>query len=91
MMPDYSGKNMYMSLGTLVNVNWMGLTAPLYPAGGMVQLTDRTKIHFAATDFDEDGVYQLEDLPGAHRWLKFTIDEVKELRSGALPIWGFGK
>jgi ferredoxin-NADP reductase/predicted pyridoxine 5'-phosphate oxidase superfamily flavin-nucleotide-binding protein len=91
-LPDYSGNNMFNSLGNIVQDPRTGIAVPLYETGGIIQMSGSTLIHWEDEDDDESNEVSISDFPGALRWLEFTIDEIIELPPGTLPIrWDSGK
>jgi ferredoxin-NADP reductase len=91
-LPDYSGNNMFNSLGNIVQDPRTGISVPLYETGGMIQMSGFTLIHWEDEDDAESNEVSISDFPGALRWLEFTIDEIVELPPGSLPIrWDSGK
>jgi ferredoxin-NADP reductase/predicted pyridoxine 5'-phosphate oxidase superfamily flavin-nucleotide-binding protein len=81
-LPDFPGNDMYNTLGNIVMDSRFGITVPLLPTGGMIQMSGRATI-----DYDEESTNQI--FAGALRLVIFTIDEVVTVADGSLPLsWG---
>lgn len=78
-LPDFSGNDMYNTLGNIVMDNRFGLSVPLFETGGMIQMTGRASI-----DYDQQHINEI--YPGALRLVVFEIDEVVTIADGSLPI-----
>lgn len=78
-LPNFSGNDMYNSMGNLVLDNRMGVTVPLMETGGMIQLTGTTEM-----EFDERKAAAA--FPGAKQLITFHIQEVVRVPDGALPL-----
>jgi ferredoxin-NADP reductase len=90
-LPDYSGNNMYQSIGNLMKDPSMGISVPLYESGGMIQMTGTARIHWEDEAPVETTEVSVSDFPGALRWVEFFIDEIVELPGGSLPVrWDSG-
>jgi uncharacterized protein len=84
-LPDFPGNDMYNTLGNIVMDSRFGVTVPLFPTGGMIQMSGRATI-----DYDEERTNQV--YPGALRLVIFTIDEVVTVADGSLPLsWGINQ
>ena len=75
--PDYSGNNMFQTLGNLTLDGRAGLLFLDFDTGDTLQLTGRAAIFWEAE--------RLGDWPGAQRVVEFTIDQVKD-RARAFPL-----
>jgi uncharacterized protein len=79
LLPDYSGNDMYNTLGNLYLDPRMGITIPNFEKGGLLQLTGTVKIIF-------DRAEAARRYPGAQRLLECTISKVNQVADGSLPI-----
>ena len=79
LLPDFSGNNMYNTIGNLVVDPRIGITFPDYESGGMLQVTGRTKVNF-------DSEHAATVYPGALRLIEITIDQVVQVAPGSIPI-----
>ncbi len=80
-VPDYSGNNMFQTLGNIAADPRVGLLFVDFDTGTTIQLTGRARILWEPEAFT--------DLPGAQRALDVEIDEVVEI-AGRGPIgWRF--
>jgi predicted pyridoxine 5'-phosphate oxidase superfamily flavin-nucleotide-binding protein len=80
-LPDYSGNNMFQTLGNITADPRVGLLVPDFETGTTLQLTGRARILW------EPG--ELAGLTGAQRAVDVEIDEVVET-AGRVPAgWRF--
>ena len=78
-LPDFSGNDMYNTLGNIVMDNRFGISVPLFETGGMIQMSGRASI-----DYDEQRIREV--YAGALRLVVFEIDEVVTISDRSLPI-----
>ena len=78
-LPDFSGNDMYNTLGNIVMDSRFGVSVPLFETGGMIQMSGRASI-----DYDEQRINEI--YPGALRLVVFEIDEVVTIPDRSLPI-----
>lgn len=80
-IPDYSGNNMFQTLGNIESNGKAGLLFIDFGSGTALQLTGRAEILWDEADF--------ADLPGAQRAVKFNVEKIRET-VGAFPAgWLF--
>jgi predicted pyridoxine 5'-phosphate oxidase superfamily flavin-nucleotide-binding protein len=79
--PDYSGNNMFQSLGNLMANPQAGLLFIDFEAGRTLQLTGTAKIVWDAD--------KARDFPGAQRLLEFSIEKVIETNAAFSNRWKF--
>lgn len=78
-LPDFSGNDMFNTLGNLRMDPRMGITIPDFRNGGMLQLSGRATV-------DMDSVRAASVYPGALRLITFEIGQVNQVAAGSLPI-----
>ncbi len=79
--PDYSGNNMFQTLGNIEDNGKAGLLFIDFTTGDTLQMTGRAEILWDQAEF--------RDLEGAQRAVRFYIEKVLE-RKGAFPAgWRF--
>ncbi|MGL5060548.1 MAG: pyridoxamine 5'-phosphate oxidase family protein [Microcoleus sp.] len=83
LFPDYSGNNMFQTLGNLAVNSQAGLLFIDFDRGHTLQLTGRAAILWDAE--------QLANFTGAQRLIEFTIDRVIETRNATHLRWKFGE
>ena len=76
-IPDYSGNNMFNSIGNLLLDPLIGVTFVDFATGGILQITGRAEIIWAGPEVARHS--------GAKRLIRVTLDEAR-LRLRALPI-----
>jgi uncharacterized protein len=84
--PDYSGNMMFNTLGNLAANPRSGLLFLGFETGSTLQLTGQSTIIWDAA--------QVQAVPGAERLVRFTIDEVHEVRDQVpmrFTFMGFSK
>ena len=74
--PDYSGNNMFQTLGNLTVDSHAGLLFLDWDSGDAIQLSGRAEIVWSATE--------LAEYPGAQRLIDVEVDLVRQY-SGAIP------
>jgi len=74
--PDYSGNNMFQTLGNIETNGKAGLLFIEFETGRTLQMTGWAEILWDEEEFD--------DLPGAQRAVRFTVVKVRETE-GAFP------
>jgi predicted pyridoxine 5'-phosphate oxidase superfamily flavin-nucleotide-binding protein len=74
-LPDYSGNNLFNTLGNIQLNPKAGLLFVDFENGHTLQLTGSAKINWEES--------ARADFPGANRLLEFEIDEVRETENGA--------
>ena len=79
-IPDYSGNNMFNTLGNISVNPQAGLVFPDFEQGRTLQLSGSATI-----DWDSDRT----EFPGAHRLLVFDIERVIEIEQPALSEYAF--
>ena len=79
--PDYSGNNMFQSLGNLVVYSKAGLLFVNFEDGSTLQLTGAAEVVW-----DKE---QTLRFPGAKRLLKFHVDEVISTEEAFTQRWKF--
>lgn len=77
--PDYSGNNMFQTLGNLTTDPRLGLVFVDFATGATLQLTGRAQIRWEPEVF--------ADLPGAERAIEIDIDEVVEIDGDGTLGW----
>jgi predicted pyridoxine 5'-phosphate oxidase superfamily flavin-nucleotide-binding protein len=79
--PDYSGNNMFQTLGNIEENGKAGLLFIDFETGTTLQMTGRAEILWNEADY--------ADLPGANRAVRFSVEKVIETE-GAFPKgWRF--
>jgi uncharacterized protein len=81
--PDYSGNNMFQTLGNLAVNSRAGLLFVDFDRGHALQLTGT-----AVTLWDAE---QLASFAGAQRLIEFTVDRIIETRNATNLRWKFGE
>jgi len=79
--PDYSGNNMFQSLGNITADPRVGLLFVDFDTGTTVQLTGQARILWDPAEF--------ADLPGAERAVAVDVDEVVEIEGQGPLGWRF--
>jgi len=81
LIPDYSGNNMFQTLGNIAADPRIGLLFVDFETGTTMQLTGRARIVWERAEY--------RDLPGAQRALAVEIDEVVEIAGNGPLGWRF--
>jgi hypothetical protein len=79
--PDYSGNNMFQTLGNLALNPACGLLFLDFENGSTLQLSGRAEVLW-----DDP---RLADFPGARRLVRFGLTEVVEVQDGLPFRWNF--
>jgi predicted pyridoxine 5'-phosphate oxidase superfamily flavin-nucleotide-binding protein len=80
-VPDYSGNNMFQTLGNIAADPRVGLLFVDFDTGTTIQLTGRARILWDRAEYG--------DLKGAERAIEVEIDEVVEIAGGGPLGWRF--
>jgi predicted pyridoxine 5'-phosphate oxidase superfamily flavin-nucleotide-binding protein len=83
LFPDYSGNNMFQTLGNLVVNPKAGLLLIDFEQGHTLQLAGEAAILWETE--------QLADFAGAQRLIQFSIEQIRETRNATPLRWRFGE
>lgn len=81
--PDYSGNNMFQTLGNLMSNPNAGLLFIDFAQGHTLQLTGQAKVIW--------DVNRLSEFAGAQRLVEFDIEQVLEIKNACSLRWRFGE